>query len=411
MKRLLFLLFLIPSLSWGLTFKDGVQVDDKPTNIEQLSKSPFIPDVILNEFNKLPADHKTKYCGFENYSPKKNIINKDLAKKILGYNSRMDNWREVEGAYSRDVFKEYADAVTYASVSENDDLKEFLFDKLFFWSKSKALTETKQCYTNAKNKNPILKDCEGEWSDPDGQDLAPIKDATVTLEIVMGLNYIYNLNFSEYKIEDTRHKTINEWFRPFYKRIKPAKDFYMGNSAGWYFPNIALKHNNKEDYTKLVKDLIAGANEWIFDDGSIKDRTTRGNRALWYHHTGLGEAFVILEMAHAANIKLPKNYEKNLLKAAELFQDSFLDNSIIEPWAAKGHNSQTSNGIQQFNRNLDSVSFNGPWFHIIQYRYPSHRTSKFLKSEMTSKARSLKSDEVIGIGAGCIYNALANKTA
>ena len=74
------------SLSWGLTFKDGVQVDDKPTDIEQLSKSPFIPDVILNEFNKLPTDHKTKYCGFENYSPKKNIINKDLAKKILGYN-------------------------------------------------------------------------------------------------------------------------------------------------------------------------------------------------------------------------------------------------------------------------------------------------------------------------------------
>ena len=129
----------------------------------------------------------------------------------------MDNWRKVEGAYSRDVFKEYADAVTYASVSENDDLKEFLFDKLFFWAKSKALAETKQCYTNS-NKNSILKDCEGEWSDPDGRDLAPIKDATVTLEIVMGLNYIYNLNFSEYKTEDPRHKTINEWFRPFYKK-------------------------------------------------------------------------------------------------------------------------------------------------------------------------------------------------
>ena len=73
MRRLIFLLFLflIPSLSWGLTYKDGVQVDDKPTNIEQLSKSPFIPDVILNEFNKLPADHKTNYCVFENYSPKK----------------------------------------------------------------------------------------------------------------------------------------------------------------------------------------------------------------------------------------------------------------------------------------------------------------------------------------------------
>ena len=109
------------------------------------------------------------------------------------------------------------------------------------------------------------------------------------------------------------------------------------------------------------------------------------------------------------DVKLPKNYEKNLLKAAELFQDGFLDNSILEPWAKKGHNSQASNGVQKFNKNLDGVSFNGPWFHIIQYRYPNHRTSKFLKSKMTNRARSLKSDEVMGIGVGCIYNALANR--
>ena len=37
----------------------------------------------------------------------------------------------VEGVHSRDVFKEYADVVTYASVSENDQIKEFLFDKLY----------------------------------------------------------------------------------------------------------------------------------------------------------------------------------------------------------------------------------------------------------------------------------------
>ena len=58
-------------------------------------------------------------------------------------------------------------------------IKEFLFDKLYIWAKNKALTKTKQCYRNTE-KNSILKDCEGEWSDPEGQDLAPIKDATVT---------------------------------------------------------------------------------------------------------------------------------------------------------------------------------------------------------------------------------------
>jgi len=377
-------------------------------NAKQLSKSPFIPDSVLDEFNKLTIEHKSKFCGFNNYKPKKNIINKDLASKILGYNSRMDNWKIVEGVYSRDVFKEYADAITYASVNENDKVKEFLFDKLYTWAKNNALSATKQCYTNSKDK-PILKDCEGEWSDPNGQDIAPIKDATVAVEIVMGLNYIYNLNFTSYKTDDPRHKKINQWFKSFYKRIKPVSKFYMGNSAGWFFPNIALKHNNNKNYKSLVKKLIKGADKWILKDGSIKDRTTRGNRSLWYHHTGLGEAFMILEIANAANVKLPKNYEKNLLKAAELFQDGFMDNSILEPWAKKAHNSQASNGVQKFNKNLDGVSFNGPWFHIIQYRYPDHRTSKFLKSKMTTRARSLKSDEIAGIGIGCIYNALANK--
>jgi len=381
-------------------------------NANQLSKSPFIPDNVYKEFNELPVEHKIKFCGFENFefdtSLIKRVINRDLPLRILGYNSRMDNDKLVEGIYARDVFREYTKAITYSIVSEDVETKEFLFNKLYIWAKAKSLTKTKQCYRNT-DKNSILKDCEGEWSDPEGQDLAPIKDATVTLEIVMGLNYIYNLNFADYKIEDARHKIINDWFKPFYKRIKPANKFYFGNSAGWYFPNISLRHNSNKKYKTLVKKLIKGNNKWLLDDGSIKNRTTRGDRALWYHHTGLGETFMILEIANAANVKLPKNFEKKLLKAVELFHDSFLDNSKIEPWAKKKHNSQASNGIQKFNSRLDSISFNGPWFHIMQYRYPEHRTSKFLKINMTSRAQSLKSDEVVGISLGCIYNSLANK--
>ena len=376
-------------------------------NSKQLSKSPFIPDDILNKYDDLPKEYKSKICGFNNYKLKKNIINKDLAPKILGYNSRMDNWKIVEGNHSRDVMKEYLAAVTYASVTKNDEVKEFLFDKLYTWAKNNALSATKRCYTNSKDK-PVLKDCQGEWSDPNGQDLAPVKDSTVAIQIVMGLNYIYNLNFTTYKTDDPRHKKINQWFKSFYKRIKPASNFYFGNSAGWYFPNIALRHNDNKNYKSLVKKLIKGADKWILKDGSIKDRTTRGNRSLWYHHSGLGEAFMIMEIAKAANVKLPKNYEKNLLKAAELFQDGFLDNSILEPWAKKAHNAQPSNGIQKFNKNLNSITIDSQWFHIIQYRYPNHRTSKFLKTKLTTKAKSLKSSGAIAIGIGCIYNALAN---
>ena len=380
-----------------------------PVNSEKLSKSPFIPDQILNDFNSLPKDYKIRNCGLDQKinKPNKDKINVDLAPRIFGYNSRMDNWRKVEGNYSRDVFEEYSKAVSFAFVTEDTKIKEKLFNKLYYWAKNKALAKTKQCYTN-KEKNSILSECEGEWSDEMGQDLAPIKDDTVAIEIVMGLNYIYNLYFSDFTSDDLKHKEINEWFKFFYKRIKPANKFYMGNSAGWYFPNIALRHNSGKNYTKLIKKMINGADKWVSLDGSIKDRTTRGNRALWYHHTGLGESFMILEMAKAANVEIPINYEKKLLKAAELFQDTFLDHLVIEPWAKKAHNSQPSNGVQKFNKNLDNITFNGPWFHIIQYRFPNHRTSKFIKSEMSNKARSLNSDEITGINMGCIYSSLAN---
>ena len=45
----------------------------------------------------------------------------------------------------------------------------------------------------------------------------------------------------------------------------------------------------------------------------------------------------------------------------------------------------------------------------MQYRYPEHRTSRFLNSHMSNRAQSLKGDEVAGIGMGCIYSSLANQ--
>ena len=36
---------------------------------KQLSKSPFIPDDVYEQFNQLPKDHKIKMCGFDVYFP------------------------------------------------------------------------------------------------------------------------------------------------------------------------------------------------------------------------------------------------------------------------------------------------------------------------------------------------------
>ena len=382
--------------------------EPKNSSQEQTSKSIYVSDKIYNKFIKLPKENKIQSCGFDGYTPMWGVINKDLAPKIKGYNSKMDNDQVVEGHYSRDVLYKYLEATTFAMVSDDQRLKEELFDKLYDWASKDLLSETMQCYSNGPK--GVLPACEGEWSDPEGQDLAPIKDATIAVETVLSLHYLYKLYYSDYKPKDERHKVIIGWFESFYPRIKTAKDFYFGNSAGWYFPNISIQHSQNKSYKFMIKNMVKGLDDWTFADGSMKNRTTRGDRALWYHHTALGEAFIIIEIARIANVEIPVNLEKKLLKAVELFHDAYLDHSVIEPWAKKKHNSQASNGHQDFNSNLDSLSFNSSWLQIFQLRYPEHRTAKWLNQELTNKSRSLKSNLITGVTLGCIHKALADSS-
>ena len=43
---------------------------------KQLSKSPFIPDSVQDEFNKLSTKHKSKFCGFETIKLEKALLTK-----------------------------------------------------------------------------------------------------------------------------------------------------------------------------------------------------------------------------------------------------------------------------------------------------------------------------------------------
>ncbi len=391
----------------ALTFSNNYE-DEQSAVVEksqQTNKSIFISDEIYNNFNQLPKTKKIESCGFEYFKPQWKIINQDLDPKILGYNSKMDNEDYVEGVNSRRVHKKYLAAITFAMVSEDLELKEKLFDKLYQWASKDLLSDTKQCYSSTPPS--VLKPCRGEWSDLNGQDIAPVKDATVALEIVMSLNYIYKLYFSDYQLQDKRHNVITKWFESFYHRIKRANKFYFGNSAGWYFPNISIQHSQNSTYTEMIKNMLKGLDKWTFDDGSMKNRTTRGNRALWYHHTAIGEAFIILEIARTANIEISAELENKLIKAVKLFHDAYLDHSAIEPWASQRHNAQASNGYQNFN-DIEYLTFNSAWFHIFQMRYPEHRTTKWLKQELSNEARSLRSNTITGVNLSCIHKALAD---
>jgi len=394
-------------ISCGSAAAKSTNKTSKNSTQQPASKSIFISDKTYNDFLNLPKESKVKSCGFERFKPNWQVINKDLAPRIKGFNSRMDNSKSVEGDYSRNVRDSYLESITYAMVSEDLELTEKLFSKLHYWASKDALSATMQCYSNGPQS--IRPACEGEWSDPEGQDLAPIKDATVMIEIVMSLNYVYKLYFSDYQPEDKRHEVIKRWFKSFNHRIKKAKDFYFGNFVGFYFPNISIKHSQNKNYKSMVKKMVKGLDQWTFDDGSLKNRTTRGDRALWYHHSAIGEAFIVMEIARTANVEIPARLEKKLLKAVELFNDAYLDHSVIEPWAKKAHNSQASNGHQNFTP-INWVSHYSAWFNIFQLRYPEHRTAKWLNKVLTSQSMSLKIAENTGVTLGCIHKALADSS-
>ena len=52
-------------------------------NSKQLSKSPFIPDDILNKYDDLPKEYKSKICGLTIISLKKILLTKILRPKYL----------------------------------------------------------------------------------------------------------------------------------------------------------------------------------------------------------------------------------------------------------------------------------------------------------------------------------------
>ena len=417
MKTLLALLLLIPSLSWGLTFKDGKQVDDnisyeiKDDLPDQSDFSIFllISDEILNQVSTLSVKDKKSSCGFDIGRPSWRQIDKNLPDKIEGYNSRMDNEPKVYGSYARQTFYDFSIAATYIFLTQDEKLKERLFDKLYQWADAKALLKTKKCYNRSLDGKKIVRECEGEWSDPNGQDLAPIKDATVSLEIAIGLNYVYDLLFEDYLVNDPRHQKIQKYFQQWHKRVPYTNEFFWGLQMNWAVPNMLIAKQSGKSYNEMIDKLAKSSNKWINSDGSFKDRTTRGNRALWYHHTAMAEAMMVMELSKAANMDLPDDYEKKYLKAADLFYQAYLDPSYIVPWAKKAHNSQFDPempNFQNFPNDLNHVSFEGWWMWVFQYRYPDHPLSKLFKEKLSPYASSIKADKSYGFGIGCIYKTL-----
>ena len=370
----------------------------------------FIPSDVLEAFYKASFSHRDQYCNTNN-SEKRFAISeiKSLSKspplRLKGFNSRMDNREKVEGAIHLDRFAlRMSELQMSAWVMDNEFLQEVLLASLATWAEKDALLKTYNCKDGSNKK------CT-QWIRSDGKDSSRAMDYSKAQMEVMHLAYAYYLLLSSYKPKDYRHLLIQNWFENFHYRNKsPAKGNKLGFGLdfGWSWPSIFFETilNANEKPNKISRAILMHAikrlDQLILDDGSIKNRTTRGNRALWYHLTGLVEALVTLEMARAYGLNVSNKIDEKIGRAFEIFIRGFDDHSYMNKWAKKAHNSIYEPGVQIFKDTLDIPNGNSA-FYIFKYRYPNHPVSKLLEKRLSSYKRSARMDGYLGLGLGCVY--------
>ena len=74
----------------------------------------------------MSKEHKIKYCEFNKYKTRFDIIDKDLPQRIKGFNSRKDNIDDVEGGHFEDVYQQFNKATIIKTDTDDQILKERL---------------------------------------------------------------------------------------------------------------------------------------------------------------------------------------------------------------------------------------------------------------------------------------------
>ena len=333
--------------------------------------------------------------------------------RISGFNSRMDNFDEVPGAKTAEKFAlRFGRTGVAAYVRQDREAQTRLVRVLARWAEEDAFLGTISC---VKDNYLISSGKCTEWQRPDGQDKSGMKDATGTTFLMAGLvrTYLAFLFDHERKTLAKEHAAIASWINNGYSaRLKRPDKVYFGLNMGWYWPaiNLAMVEGRPRRAKQFLRQLERGLGQYVYSDGSIKNRTTRGDRALWYQFTSIGEVVVSLEMLRAAGMQPAPEFEERLHAAVDLFLRALDDYSVIHPWARQRHKSSYMGKTQDWNRSgWPDQDFGGTWLHIYPYRFPDHPNSAALRRLVSWYAGSATEDSDLGFGAGCIYNLAAGR--
>ncbi|WP_435137529.1 peptidoglycan-binding domain-containing protein [Pseudopelagicola sp. nBUS_19] len=383
---------------------------DQESQISDWNGNFIVPLEILKKLSQTSRQKIERFCG-GNTRWQQEIINKSIKssipQKLEGFNSRMDNYSSVNHAEELDLFVlSFSRLATSFIALDNHVDAELALDGLYNWANGDAFLDTVECTVSGRLDD---KKCT-EWTEFTGQDLSSIKDHSTVQMHMMHLSYGYYMGLNCYKENDGRHPVIKKWFEAFYLRNKsPDREPYFGLDHGWYWPAILENQLHGRSSINLVKSIIKQLQREIFEDGSIKNRTTRGNRALWYHHDGMKEIMISLEIARRHGVSIPLSLDAKVKKAGEIFIRGFVDHSYLNRWAKVAHNAIYVEGEQEFKENLNDIPNGNSWFHIYAYRYPNSELTKQLRTLLQfENSNSASKDAMIGFGLGCLYSAASD---
>lgn len=398
-----------------LMFGDiSVSAEDKRQKVDL---SRYVPADVLERLNSVSSDDRKRIC--QGIVGNRYYLLSAPNDKISGLTSQMKNVaRQVIGKL--DNMSHEISSVAWASYVRDDEYqKTFLIKLLSLWAKKKAYLNTVNCKS--------VEDCGGAWKSQRGTELAPLKDYQSALERILPIGTIYYLFLFDFKRDEYReeHKLIENWLEQWYARIWPEQwsvnshiDVGFGlNWNLWATSLHELANGDEKSFQMRLKKIDQKIGYQIQDDGSIKERTTRGSRATWYHYQSLGEIFVALEMLKANGLDKYPLLEQKLHKAVTIFLDAVDDinegrnldrnPARIYRWAKQDFHSAGDPRIQDF-ADYQIYEFSS-WLYIYMYRFPNHENSKRMRSLISRINMFNNGDSLSGLSTSCLYRIMDNE--
>lgn len=372
------------------------------------AQTTLVPNEVLNQARSLGPQGASSFCPANpNYfrGSLGSLLGQRPPTKLVGLNSRMDNSNRLPAVVMGERFADLTSAAAaHVLVTGNSRVADQLLDVFTYWAKSGAFTQTKSCTRNGRFTGKCT-----SWLRSDGQDLSDGKDFDTSQMFMASARNAYFSSVANHRSASRAadHAAIRKWFAFFDNRHKKPDKVYLGLKTGWYWPAIekAYTDGNRRRAKSLTSKLVKNLDKLMLKDGSIKERTTRGDRALWYHSTAIGEIMTAMEMAHSQGVKLPRNMEAKLHNAVLLFVSGVQNPANIDKWARVAHNAKYRPNYQEYRKDFWQNFFGHSWLHIYTYRYPEKKAAQWLSSRIPRRSQSALFDSDTGVATGCIYNA------